>query len=344
MYTVEIRKLKKSYGSLQVLRDLTLRVSEGEVYGLLGPHGAGKSTLIHLLLGFLKPNAGRLQVLGTTNLAKVRGKLGYLPERLRYHMRYSAGEYLRFLGQLSDLRGSILHKRVEEELHRVGLIEVAHRPLTAFSKGMLQRFGIAQALLADPDLLLIDDPVSGLDSTEQREVFELLSSVRNQGYTMLICSHATDKIEQLCDRVGVLMDGRLVDETEVRHLSMPGKSVVLQVDQLSSDMQLQLMSLSPAVQCYERTITLRPNTQSLQGTVLRKLLDAGVILLSLEQLERPLEQFYLRAVQGTPVDVPNVDPDALVAALSDSGETMGLTNESDPLLNDLLHTRLRDEQ
>lgn len=306
MYAIEIDNLSKSYDTVQVLRNLSLRVSEGEVYGLLGPNGAGKSTLIHLLLGFLKPSGGRVRVLGTGNLESVRGRVGYLPERLRYHTRYSAREYLRFLGQFSDMDGSMLDDRLDEELARVGLDDVADRPLSTFSKGMLQRVGIAQALLDNPDLLLIDEPTSGLDPAGQRDVMDLLAEIRAQGRTILLCTHYLDEIERLCDRVGVLVEGRLVQEAEVPHLRAPGTSVAIQVDRLPMDLQMRLSRISPAVQCREHTIILRPNNQPLQATILRILLDEGVAILALEPMERPLERLYLQAVRSASIALPEV--------------------------------------
>ncbi|NTW02105.1 MAG: ABC transporter ATP-binding protein, partial [Oscillochloris sp.] len=186
---IEIEDLSKSYGSLQVLRGLSLRVAAGEVYGLLGPNGAGKSTLLHLMLGFLKPSSGNLRILGSRSLDGVHAQIGYIPERQRYHTRYTAREYLRFIGEFSGLRGTELSARVDQELRTVGLEDDANRMLSNFSKGMLQRVGVAQALLCDPALLLIDEPTSGLDPSGQREILDLLAAVRDRGHTVFLCTH-----------------------------------------------------------------------------------------------------------------------------------------------------------
>ncbi len=300
MFAVEIDNLYKSYDGLPVLRGLNLQVPEGIVYGLLGPNGTGKSTLIHLLLGFLKPTSGTLRVFGARDLEVVRGRIGYLPERLRYHLRYSGREYLRYLGQFSDIDGRTLDQRIAAELHAVGLHDAADRRLATYSKGMLQRLGIAQALLADPDMLLIDEPTSGLDPAGQREMLQLLGEVRGRGHTIFLATHFLDEVEHLCDQVGILFEGRLAAEEQVQALRVPGHNALIQVAHLTPELTARLQSLSPTVRCNGREISLRPNTPELQALVLRMLLDAEVPIIALEPHGRPLEELYLRIVRGAP--------------------------------------------
>jgi ABC-2 type transport system ATP-binding protein len=340
MHIIEVENLSKSYDDLSVLQGLTLRVARGEVYGLLGPNGSGKSTLLHLLLGFLQPSGGRLRVLGKTNLEKIRGRIGYLPERMRYHLNYSAREYLRFLGQFNDMREARLRTRIDEELERVGLSAVANRRLKTFSKGMLQRLGIAQALLDQPELLLIDEPTSGLDPAGQQEVLELLSEVRARGQTILLCTHYLDEIEYLCDRVGILAGGQIATESDVAQLQGPGTSIAIRVDRLAPELQERLNRISPAVRCENHTIVLRPNNQPLQAAVLRVLLDEGIAILTLEPLERPLERLYLQAVRGATADITTALPAGLLEPKSDESSNLAprrRSGEGDTLLNELLH-------
>ncbi len=339
MHIIEVENLSKSYDDLSVLQGLTLRVAKGEVYGLLGPNGSGKSTLLYLLLGFLQPSGGRLRVLGKTNLEKIRGRIGYLPERMRYHLNYSAREYLHFLGQFNDMREARLRTRIDEELERVGLSTVANRRLKTFSKGMLQRLGIAQALLDQPELLLIDEPTSGLDPAGQQEVLELLSEVRARGQTILLCTHYLDEIEYLCDRVGILAGGQIAAESEVAQLQGPGTSIAIRVDRLAPELQTRLNRISPAVRCENHTIVLRPNNQPLQAAVLRVLLDEGITILTLEPLERPLERLYLQAVRGATTDITEALPAGLLEPKSDESPDLAprRPGEGDTLLNELLH-------
>jgi ABC-2 type transport system ATP-binding protein len=347
MYAIEVVKLHKSYGTQSVLHDINFQVAPGEVYGLLGPNGTGKSTLIHLLLGFLKPNRGRITVLGETDLDFARGRIGYLPERMRYHTRFTAREYLRILGQLSDMQGLDLHDRVEQELERVGLLDVADRYLGTYSKGMLQRIGLAQALLASPEMLLIDEPSSGLDPAGQRELLELLTDVRNQGHTIFLCTHRLSEAEYLCDRVGIMAGGRLVTEVDIHNLRNRPGSVSIAVDAISVELSEQLQALAPAVECHPSSVVLRPNDEQLQKQVLQHLVAAGITIFSITPLERPLEQIYLRAVEQAaaalvppkvflePIANENLEtlfPQSASASLP--SERRG--GEGDTLLNELL--------
>jgi ABC-2 type transport system ATP-binding protein len=348
MYAIEIENLHKSYDGLPVLNGLNLRVPQGQVYGLLGPNGAGKSTLIHLLLGFLKPTRGTLRVFGQQDLEQVRGRIGYLPERLRYHLRYSGREYLRYLGQFSDLRGPSLSARVEQELGAVGLLDAADRRLATYSKGMLQRLGIAQALLSDPDILLIDEPTSGLDPAGQREMLDLLAEVRGRNHTIFLTTHFLDEIELLCDTVGILFGGKLAAEIDVQSLRAPGRSVLIKVAHTSPELTERLQRISPAVRCTGNEISLQPNTAALQAQVLRVLLDVDVPIIALEPQGRPLEEIYMRIVRGdsteplvleSPVGMfaPPGHPDATTRVLESADPTPPVrSGTGDTLLRELL--------
>jgi ABC-2 type transport system ATP-binding protein len=336
MLAIEIDNLYKSYDTMPVLRGLTLQLEQGEVYGLLGPNGSGKSTLMHLLLGFLRPDAGQLRVLGARNPAQVIGQIGYLPERLRYHLRYTGREYLRYLGQFSGLDGPELEQRIEDELRAVGLTEAAGRMLNTYSRGMLQRLGVAQALLHQPTLLLFDEPTSGLDPSGQREMLDLLRGLRRRGHTTLMTTHFLDEAEQLCDRVGVLFEGRLAAEATAGELRAPGRSVQIDVTDLPGVLAEQLELLSPAVHCRGPLVRIEPNTPALQAAVLRMLLDAAIAIVAVEPHARPLEELYLRAISGEQPATnaqPASEPLAPIAA-------PGPARAGDTLLRELLH---RDE-
>jgi ABC-2 type transport system ATP-binding protein len=307
---IEIDDLHKAYGDLAVLRGVDLRVGAGEVVGLLGPNGAGKSTLLHLILGFLKPDRGRIRVLGSRDLEGVRIRIGYVPERQRYHTHLSPREYLQFLGATSGLTGAALKARIDEELVAVGLSDAADRRLGAFSKGMLQRVGIAQALLTDPDLLIIDEPTSGLDPSGQREVIDLLTEVRSRGHAILLCTHYLHEVDMLCDRVAVLTRGQIVAEASVVNLRGPGASVSIHTGQVPLELRRQIEALHTAIRTDRFEVRISPNSHILQANVLRLLLDANIEIVALEPLESPLEQLYLQAVRGdrAPADLATVTP------------------------------------
>ncbi len=336
MYAIETENLSKSYDDHPGLRGITLRISTGEVYGLLGANGAGKTTLLHLLMGFLKPSGGKIRLLGTGKLDNARARIGYLSAQASYHSHFSTRAYLRFLGQFSDMDGTLLQTRIDEELERVGLTDVANQRIASFSKSMLQRLGIAQALLHKPDILLIDEPTSGQEPAGQNEILELLTRIRSTGCTILITTHYLDEIEYLCDRVGILVDGRLASETDVARLRAPGRSIAIQVDHISDELRVRLEQISPAIQCGEYTIILRPNNQTLQAAVLRILLDEGVAILSLEQLERPLERLYLQAVRGDAAELLESHPLPPLDDVEVDRTSVQRRSEGDTLLNELL--------
>lgn len=341
---IEIADLHKAYGDLQVLQGLSLQVGAGEAYALLGPNGAGKSTLIHLMLGFLRPGKGRLRLFGDANLERVRPRIGYIPERQRYHTRYTAREYLRFLGAFSGLAGAELRERVDRELDTVGLHSAAERSLATFSKGMLQRIGVAQALLMDPDLLLIDEPTSGLDPAGQREVIELLASVRDRGHTLFLCTHYLQEVELLCDRVGVLAGGRIAGEAPVAELRNVAGSVRIQVSGLSLEQRRQIEALGANVRAEAQSVRIGLNSPTLQASVMRALLDAGVAIIAVEPLESPLERLYLQAVHAPAQALEPAPPPPAWAppSMPPPKPPPGRLGEGDTLLNELL--RRNDDQ
>ncbi len=206
---IEITNIQKRYGDLHVLRGVDLVVPVVETFGLLGQNGAGKSTLTHILLGLLIPDGGSAKIFGTSEIESVNRRIGYLPERPRYHTQFTGREYLTTLGKLSDLKGSTLHTRVDAVLELVGIHDAADRRIGTYSKGMLQRLGVAQAVLHEPDLLVVDEPASGLDPSGQHDMAELLQRVRAEGHTVFLCTHQLGEVDRLCDRVGILSRGRL---------------------------------------------------------------------------------------------------------------------------------------
>lgn len=299
MFAIELENVHKAYDGVGVLRGLNLRVAQGQIYGLLGPNGAGKSTLLRLLLGFVRPQQGRIRLLGSDNLAHTQARIGYLPERLQANLHYTGREYLRFLGSFSDMRPPELTRRVADELDRVGLSAVADRQIRSYSRGMLQRLGIAQAVLHAPDLLLIDEPSGGLDAAGRGEMIALLADVRQRGCTILLTTHYFGEVDDICDRVGILYDGRIAAEIDVAALRTPSRDVAITVGGLSDDLRAQLEHEGAAVRCTERLVLLDPNTAALQARVIGMLLAANVPILALQARVQPLADMYTQVVRGT---------------------------------------------
>ena len=208
--------LKKIYPGLRrqpvvALGGLNLSIKGGEVFGLLGPNGSGKTTFLKLILGLAFPTSGKVIVLGNSpELLKVRRKIGYLPETPLFYDFLTPQQLLTFYASLSQVDMAGLSRRIDESLDIVGLTDVRKRRIYGFSKGMLQRLGLAVALLNDPQLLLLDEPVLGLDPIGIRDVKELIKRLRDRGKSIILCSHILKEAEDVCDRVGILYYGELI--------------------------------------------------------------------------------------------------------------------------------------
>ena len=195
---------------IEALRDLTLRVEPGEIFGFIGPNGAGKTTTIKILAGLHESTSGEARIFGVDHRdPKARSRMGFLPERPYFYLHLTAREVLRFYGQLSLVDDAEIASRTERLLERVELTRFADVPLRKYSKGMLQRVGLCQALLHDPDLVVLDEPMSGLDPMGRALVSSLIREEQEAGRTVFFSSHILHDVETLCDRVAIIIGGQL---------------------------------------------------------------------------------------------------------------------------------------
>jgi ABC-2 type transport system ATP-binding protein len=219
------------------VREVTFEVAPGEVFGLLGLSGSGKTTTMKLLLGLLFPTTGTAEVMGLpAEDPDARRAIGYLPEVPYFYRHLSAREVLAFYGRLSGLAPAALRRRIDETLAQVRLSENAHRPMREYSKGMLQRTGLAQALLHDPKILFFDEPVTGLDPLGLKEMRDMIAGLNREGKTVFFSSHSISEVEKLCTRVGIMVKGRLarvVPQSEWE--AAPGRLEKIFVDTISAD-------------------------------------------------------------------------------------------------------------
>jgi ABC-2 type transport system ATP-binding protein len=204
---------------VEALAALDLAVQAGSIYGFIGPNGAGKSTTIKILVGLVRQSAGTAALFGRSiDEPRARLSIGYLPENPSFHDFMRPLEVMRYLGHLSGLRGADLDRRAEALLDRVGLAHARDLTVRKFSKGMVQRLGLAQALIHDPPLLILDEPMSGLDPIGRKEVRDLILELRGQGKTVFFSTHILPDVESICDRVGMVFKGRLVKEGALQGL------------------------------------------------------------------------------------------------------------------------------
>lgn len=224
---ITVESLSKTYTSgvftretVRALRDVTLRVDTGEIFGLLGPNGAGKTTLLKILLSIVRPTQGRATLFGKpVHDARTRARIGFLPEKHRFPDFMTADQMLRLYGRLSGLRQETCDDRIPGLLERVGMSKWRSTKIKKYSKGMLQRVGLAQALLNDPDIVFLDEPTDGVDPVGRRDIRDLLLWIHDQGKTVFLNSHLLSEVEKVCTRVAILNEGRLVRQGSVQELT-----------------------------------------------------------------------------------------------------------------------------
>ena len=251
MFAVSIDSVHKSFpghwgkGGVYAVKGVSLSIPEGGVYGLIGPNGSGKSTLMKMLVGLLKPDEGSCRVFGKpASDPDNRREIGFLPENPYFYKFLTGEETVRFYGRLCGLRGAALRDRTEELLHLTGLEEAAHRRLGGYSKGMLQRIGLAQALVQKPRLLVLDEPTAGVDPIGSRTIRDIIVSLKAQGITVFLCSHLLEQVQEVCDRAGILYQGNLIAEGAMAELTEERDSVQITLRAPSPELTEQIRQLA----------------------------------------------------------------------------------------------------
>lgn len=213
----------KKMTRVDALKSLDLQIEEGEVFGFLGPNGAGKSTTIKLIMGLLKPTSGTASIMGKdSSITDSRRQVGFLPENPAFYDYLSAEEYITFVGSQFRMDSSLLKRRTEDVLKRLDLWEARKRPMRGYSKGMVQRVGLAQTLVHDPDVYILDEPMSGLDPIGRALVKDIILDLKKRGKCVFFSTHITDDVEKVCDRVGVIVKGSLVAVDRVENIMRSG--------------------------------------------------------------------------------------------------------------------------
>jgi ABC-2 type transport system ATP-binding protein len=296
-----VKVYKKGLRRQKVLavEDLHLTVAEGEVFGFLGPNGAGKSTTIKILCDLIRPTAGRATILGReVRDPEARRQMGYLPENPSYYPFLTGWELLRFHGDLHGMEEAVLRTRGEELLAVVELADAAHRPLRTYSKGMVQRFGIAAALIHDPQLLILDEPMSALDPLGRKLVIDLMADLRDRGKTIFFSTHILADVETICDRIGVLVGGKLVYDgamEAVRSSAIRYYEVIFDGDPAKVSGLAWPVPRGPRRQADLHILEVRPEHFE---AAIRFVLDQGLRITRIEPKRERLEELFTDLVGG----------------------------------------------
>jgi len=230
--------------SIVAVKDLNLRIEPGEVYGLLGPNGSAKSATLKIILGLVSPTRGRTEIFGrNSRVVESREAVGFLPENPYFYKYLTGNETLLFFGRLSGLRGVALKNRINELLDLVGLSKARNRRLGTYSKGMLQRIGLTQALIHDPRLVVLDEPTAGVDPAGSRDIRDLILDLKRRGITVLLSSHLLAQAQEICDRVGILADGVLVREGHLQELIAIENQTELVITDASDELIREMESI-----------------------------------------------------------------------------------------------------
>ena len=296
------------------VEDLDLEVAEGEIFGFVGPNGAGKTTTIKMLMGLIFPTRGKAWIFDAlipSNAAKAR--LGYLPENPSYYDFLTGMEAMRFYATLAGLRGADRDRRSQELLGLVGLADAAGRQIRKYSKGMQQRLGVAQALLSDPALVVLDEPMSGLDPIGRKEVRDLILELKRRGTTVFFSTHILPDVETLCDRVGMIAGGRLRAVGKLGEL-LSARVRSVEVAAVASGAAAEALSRVKVLAREGDRITVSFEGQDESDAAVRALLDAGGRLVSVTPHRESLEDFFMRHLgdgkEAPPTAARGTSPDA----------------------------------
>ena len=298
MLAVEVKGLSKRFGSSSdfALRELDLAIEEGEVFGLLGPNGAGKTTTLHLLLDFIHPSAGSALLFGRpASDPQTRARVGYLPESLSLHTYYRGADLLQFYGALLEMPLTLRTERAASLLRRLGLEDVAARRVSTYSKGTLQRLGFVQALLNDPDLLILDEPTSSLDPLARRQFSEILHELKARRKTILVSSHLLSEVEAICGRVAILKDGAVARSGALVDL-LATPSVRMHVGRLSPALVEELIAVGAEVAIAGSNTTVRCPDDAVRAGVVAALEARGVPIERTATECRSLEELFVETV------------------------------------------------
>ncbi|MHB1326314.1 MAG: ABC transporter ATP-binding protein [Thermoleophilia bacterium] len=299
---IEIEGLTKVYGygsdEVEAVKALDLTVGHGEVFGFLGPNGAGKTTTLQMLMQIIFPTSGNGRLLGKPlGDISARERIGYLPELFQFHTFLRADEFLDFHARLYGIPAKRRRQRVAEVLEIVGLNENAKSRIRTFSKGMLQRIGIGQAIINEPELLFLDEPTSALDPMGRRDVRDLILKLREKGTTVFLNSHLLSELELTCTQIGILNKGRLVRVGDIQSLVQPTHCVDIRVEGLPPGTMADIRDLATKVDGDEKEMTVMVENEVQVEKLARMIMESGAQLREFTPRSQQLEEIFLQSIE-----------------------------------------------
>ncbi len=260
-------------GGVHAVQGVSMEIKPGEVYGLIGPNGSGKSTLMKALLGLVQPTSGQCYIYGKKSTSpESRVDVGFLPENPYFYKFLTGAETVAFYGKLCGLRGKELKEKVTELLNLVGLSDAADRRLGGYSKGMLQRIGLAQALVQKPRFLVLDEPTAGVDPLGARDIKDIIENLKESGMTVFLCSHLLEQVQEVCDRVGIIFKGILIAEGTVAELTRDAEKAQIVLEEASPELLKHLEEIVKE-DGHAKWLELSHPQKSLESVFLKCLLD-----------------------------------------------------------------------
>ena len=298
MIAIETTSLSKVYVSsfgkkkVRALNELSLSINKGTIFGLLGPNGAGKTTLVKLLLQIIFPTFGSAKMLGENiNNYKLKKSIGYLPENHKYPSYLNGGEVLRFFGKLSGIDGKKLDKKIDELLEIVKLSKWKRTKIKAYSKGMMQRLGLAQALINDPELIFLDEPTDGVDPIGRKEIRDILVELKSRQKTIFLNSHLLSEVELITDRVGILNKGNLLREGTVKELTEKKEEYKLVIQKISESIELD-----NATKQSDNSYVIKVADIAELNRIIDNIRSKGILLKEIVPLKSTLEEMFISLI------------------------------------------------
>ncbi|UPY76796.1 ABC transporter ATP-binding protein [Leptospira weilii] len=299
-FAIEIDSIQKKYKEQHALKGVSFRVRQGSVFGLLGPNGAGKTSLVRILMGFSKQTEGDFRLFGLSFSPHLRKRIGYLPEKIAIPGFLTGEEFLSFCGKLAGIRGPSIRKKSKDLLEKTGIADAASKKVAGYSKGMLQRLGLASALIGDPELLILDEPGSGLDPKGYIDFREtLVEENKTKGTTVLLNSHRLLEVEKVCYEIGILNLGALAAIGPLESLKEGKNRILVKVESITSELDSYVRKISSELKIVENQIEFLPENEIDPRKIPAELVNLGANILKYERITESLEEVFLRVTGGS---------------------------------------------